>query len=348
MPDAPQAAEVPNPPYGRLSRLPPQSFFLVSAVFHYLGPSLAVLLFARVSVLGVAWLRIASAAAVFAAWRRPWRLIPELGPGGRGTLLALGVVLAVMNSAFYLAVDRLPLSTVSAIEFGGTVILAAAGARTRRNAGSLVLTTAGVATITVIRIAGHPLGFVFAFANCALFMLYVVLGHRIADAGHPSAGVDKLGAAMLIAAVTATPWGLRGALPAFRNSVLLLAGAGVGVCSSVIPYACDQLAMARLPRATFALMLALLPVFATVIGAIVLRQVPTAQDIAGIALVVAGLLLHQETQSERTERGLRKAGIDRTEGVADLPGHDELRRHPSRARLASGRGGGRANRQGGG
>ena len=60
---------------GRFQRIPPQSFFLVSAIFHYLGPSLAVLLFARVSVLGVAWLRIASAAAVFALWRRPpWQI----------------------------------------------------------------------------------------------------------------------------------------------------------------------------------------------------------------------------------------------------------------------------------
>jgi inner membrane transporter RhtA len=335
VPDASQAAKVPNPPYGRLSRLPPQSFFLVSAAFHYLGPSLAVLLFARVGVLGVAWLRIASAAAVFAIWRRPWRLIPKMSPDGRRTLVALGVVLAVMNSAFYLAVDRLPLSTVSAIEFGGTVILAAAGARTRRNAGSLVLTAAGVATITAIRLAGHPLGFVFAFANCALFMLYVVLGHRIANAGQPSAGVDMLGAAMLIAAVTAAPWGLSGALPAFRHPVLLLAGVGVGVCSSVIPYVCDQLAMARLPRATFSLMLALLPVFAVAIGAIVLRQLPTPQDIAGIVLVVAGLVLHQETRPGRTEHGQRKAGIDRAEGVPDLPGHDELR-NPGRTRLASG------------
>jgi inner membrane transporter RhtA len=294
-----------------------------------------VLLFARVSVLGVAWLRIATAAAVFAAWRRPWRLVRDLSPSARRTLIALGAVLAVMNSAFYLAVDRLPLSTVGAIEFVGPVILAAAGTRTRRNAGSLALTIAGVGTITVIRVAGHPLGFVFAFANCALFMLYIVLGHRIADAGRPSAGVDRLGAAMLIAAVTATPWGLGGALPAFRHPVLLLAGAGVGVCSSVIPYVCDQLAMARMPRATFSLMLALLPVFATVIGAIVLRQVPTAQDVAGIGLVVAGLVLHQESQSERTGRGLRKAGIDGAEGVADMPGHDELR-HNGRKRLDAG------------
>jgi inner membrane transporter RhtA len=279
---------------GQARRLPPQSFFLVSAVFHYLGPSLAVLLFARLDVLGVAWLRIASAAVVFAGWRRPWRALAVLDTGQRRVLLALGVVLAAMNSLFYLAVDRLPLSTVGAIEFLGTVLLALAGARTKRNALALALTTGGVATITAIRLAGHPLGFAFAFGNCALFMVYVVLGHRIANKGP---GIDQLGLAMLIAAVAATPVGLAGALPAFSRPLLLAAGAGVGVCSSVIPYVTDQLAMARLPRATFALMLALLPVFATIIGAVVLGQLPTLLDIAGIALVTAGVAVHQQ---ERT------------------------------------------------
>jgi inner membrane transporter RhtA len=287
-------------------RVPPQSFFVVSAVFHYLGPSLAVLLFARLDVLGVAWLRVASAAVVFALWRRPWRAYRELGWGSRRPLLALGVVLALMNTAFYLAVDRLPLATVGAIEFLGTVILAAAGARTPRNAAALALTTGGVAAITAIRLAGQPLGFAFAFANCALFMLYIVLGHRIANAAGADhdrpGGIDRLGAAMAIAAVTAAPWGLGGALPAFGHPVLLLAGAGVGVCSSVIPYVADQLAMARLPRATFSLMLALLPVFAAVTGAIVLRQVPTVADIAGITLVVLGVAIHSghKETNERT------------------------------------------------
>jgi inner membrane transporter RhtA len=325
---------------GGVDRLPPQSFFLVSAVFHYLGPSLAVLLFARLDVLGVAWLRIVSAAVVFALWRRPWRLIGRLTARDRWNLAALGVVLAVMNSAFYLAVARLPLSTVGAIEFLGTVLLAVAGARTWRNAGAVTLTTAGVIAITAIRLPGQALGFVFAFANCALFMLYIVLGHRIAnadadaDAGAEGfSGLDRLGAAMLIAAAAATPWGLRGALPAFGHPVLLLAGAGVGVCSSVIPYATDQLAMARLPRATFALMLALLPVCATIIGAIVLRQIPTVQDAAGITLVVLGVAMHQQ---ERKQGGIHTAGIGRAEGVPDLPGHDELRQ-PGRTRLAPGR-----------
>ena len=283
----------------QLDRLPPQAFFLVSAGFHYLGPALAVLLFARVDVLGVAWLRIVSAALVFAAWRRPWRLLRRLDGRRLRLLLAFGGVLAVMNTCFYLAVDRLPLATVGSIEFLGTVILAAAGARTRRNAAALALTTTGVAAITAIRLTGHPFGFVLAFANCGLFMAYVILGHRIAgvrpgDAGNRAGGIDLLAGAMLIAALAVTPVGLAGALPAFGRPGLLLAGIGVGVCSSVIPYVTDQLAMARLPRATFALMLALLPVSAAVTGAIVLRQFPTPRDIAGVALVTAGVAIHQE------------------------------------------------------
>lgn len=274
-----------------VERVPPTTYFGVSAVFHYLGPALAVLLFARVEVLGVAWLRIATAAVVFAGWRRPWRLLA--GPDGP-VLVALGAVLAVMNCAFYLATDRLPLSTVGAIEFLGTVVVAAVGVRTRRNALALALAVAGVAVLTDIRIGGAPAGFVFAFANCALFMLYVLLGHRIANTGTgPWSGIDRLGASMLVAAVVVTPIGLGAALPAFGAPWLLLAGAGVGVCSSVIPYVTDQLAMARLPRATFALMLALLPACATVIGLIVLRQVPTGPDLAGVALVVAAVALHR-------------------------------------------------------
>jgi inner membrane transporter RhtA len=269
--------------------MPPQAYFLISAVFHYLGPAFAVLLFQHIDVLGVAWLRIASAAVVFAAWRRPWRLLRRPDPA----LLALGVVLAAMNVCFYLAIALLPLSSVGAIEFLGTIVLAAAGARTVRNLVALVLAVAGVYMLTDVRLAGEPLGFVFAFANCGLFMLYVVLGHRIAQNGG-NTGVDRLGAAMLVAAVVATPVGLTSAVDALASPLLIGAGIGVGVCSSVIPYVCDQMAMARLPRATFALLLAFLPATATVIGIVVLRQVPTLLELGGIVLIVLGVVVHQE------------------------------------------------------
>ena len=83
--------------------------------------------------------------------------------------------------------------------------------------------------------------------------------------------------------------------------------------------------MARLSRATFSLMLALLPVFATVIGAIVLRQLPTVQDVAGITLVVLGVALHRDNHNEGITVEYVRLGIGRTAGLTDLPGHDELR-----------------------
>ena len=100
---------------------------------------------------------------------------------GRVLLGQLGAVLAAMNALFYLAVARLPLATVGAIEFLGVVLLASAGARTPRNAAALALTIGGVVALADLRLAGQPLGFAFAFGNCALFMLYVVLGHRVAN-----------------------------------------------------------------------------------------------------------------------------------------------------------------------
>jgi inner membrane transporter RhtA len=274
-------------------RVPPQAYFLVSAVFHYLGPAFAVLLFARVQVLGVAWLRIAAAAAVLAAWRRPWRALRRQDRDGRRLLLAWGAVLAVMNACFYVAVSRLPLGTVAAIEFLPVIALAALGARTPRNAAALALAVPGVYLLTNVQLAVRPLGLAFAFANAALFALYIVLADRVAKRPGLS-GIDGLAASMLVAALVITPLGGAGALAAFADPVGLLAGVGVGISSSVIPYVADQLALARLARATYALMVSLLPATATVIGIVVLTQVPSPAEAAGVALVIIGVALHRE------------------------------------------------------
>jgi inner membrane transporter RhtA len=276
-------------------RVPPQAFFVVSAVFHYLGPAFAVLLFAYVAPLGIAWLRIAAAAVVFGLWRRPWRFFRRLDPLQRMAVVSLGLVLAAMNCVFYEAIARLPLGTVGAIEFLGPVGLAVVGMRTRRNLAAFALAVAGVVVLTDVHIVGEPAGYAFAFANCAAFVLYVVLGHRIAADGG-GAGIDRLGAAMLVAAIAALPFGIGDASPAFASPLLLGVAVGVGITSSVIPYVCDQLAMARLPRASFALMLALLPATAAVIGVVVLRQVPSGAELCGIGLVVAGVGLHRPVQ----------------------------------------------------
>ena len=271
---------------------PPEAYFVVSAIFHYLGPAFAVLLFARVDVLGVAWLRIASAAVIFALWRRPWRSVH----GAWRLLLVWGAVLAAMNSCFYLAIDRLPLSTVAAIEFLPVIVLAAFGARTPRNLGALALAIPGVYLLTDVALEGDPLGVAFAFVNAALFAAYIVVSHRAAQNGTVP-GIDLLGMAMLIAAVVATPIGVWGAAPALLDPVALAAGIGVGVSSSVIPYVTDQLAMARMSRSTYALMVALLPAMATVIGVVVLAQLPSAVEAVGVALVIAGVAVHRDAET---------------------------------------------------
>jgi inner membrane transporter RhtA len=198
-----------------------------------------------------------------------------------------------MNCCFYLAIDRLPLATVAAIEFLPVIALAALGARSPRNAAALALAVPGVYLLTGVHLEGEALGVALAFANAALFTAYIVLAHRVAS--DPAiAGIDGLAGAMVVALVAVTPMAGWAALPAFADPVALAAGIGVGISSSVIPYVSDQIAMAKLTRAAYSLMVSLLPATATVVGLLVLTQVPSVTDALGIALVIVGVALHRE------------------------------------------------------
>lgn len=276
--------------------VPPHIYFLISAIFHYLGPSFAVLLFSSISVLGGAWFRIATAAGFFMIWRRPWHRFFQLTWDQQRIVIGLGIVLGLMNASFYIAIARIPLGTVAAIEFLGPIILAALGVRNLRNVVALLFATIGVWLLTDVRLEGDPLGFIFAFSNCIFFIIYIMLGHRVASDGG-SSGIDRLSIAMVVALFTVTPIGINGALPAITSPILLLAALGVGVCSSVIPYVCDQLAMAKLSRSTFSILLSILPVTATLIGILVFHQFPTILEIIGIFLVASGVLLHQTKET---------------------------------------------------
>jgi inner membrane transporter RhtA len=297
-----------------MRRVPPHAYFVVSAVFHYLGPAFAVLLFAHVQPLGVAWLRIVTAAAVFAVWRRPWRQWRSADRATRRSPAVWGTLLALMNSSFYLALDRLPLGTVAAIEFLPVILLAAVAVRSMRNLLALATAVAGVYLLTDVHLAAEPLGLFFAALNSALFTLYVIVAHRAAR--NPAlSGIDGLALAMLIASAVTLPIGFAQAVPALTDPRLLATGAGVGLCSSVIPYVCDQLAMARLQRDTYALLVSLLPATATVIGVLVLAQIPVPLEVAGVALVVLGVAVHRERPSN-----VQDDSPDATGGPADARG----------------------------
>lgn len=276
---------------GLAGRIPPQSLFVLGALSQYIGSALAVLLFAKVPAAGVAWLRVLAAAIALAVWRRPWR---SVWTASRVRLVvAFGVTLGLMNLCFYEAIARIPLGTGVAIEFLGPIVVAAAGSRTRRDALALGLALAGVITLADVRFGAAPLGVALALGAGVCWALYIVLGHRVAR----EPGIrpqDGLAAGMGVGALALAPALAPSTGAAFAAPLLLAACVGVGLASSVVPYALEQIAMRRLPRARFALLLSLLPATAAVIGAVILGQVPTPAEGMGIALVVAasGLRSH--------------------------------------------------------
>jgi inner membrane transporter RhtA len=271
-----------------IDRLPPQALFVLGAISQYVGAALAVLLFASVPAAGVAWLRVVASACVLVAWRRPWRT--RWTARRLRLVAAFGLTLALMNVTFYLAIDRLPLGTAVAIEFCGPIAVAALGSRTRRDAAALALAAGGVLTLADVHLAASPGGLALAVAAGVAWAGYIVLGHRVAADGaiRPQ---DGLALGMAIGAAGFAPALVWSAVPALVSPALLVACLAVGVASSVVPYALEQVAMRRLPRARFALLLALLPATAAIVGAILLGQVPGLVEAAGIALVVVASLL---------------------------------------------------------
>lgn len=266
-------------------RVPAPLLFVISGLSMYLGAAVAVWLFAEINPSSVAWLRQLGAAMVLLAWRRPgrdaWR--------GRTFWLAaaFGLVTAAMNVAIYEAIARLPLGTAVALEFAGPVAVAAVGSRTRRDVAALLLVTLGVVLIADVRWAGSPLGVTFALASAALWAGYILLGQRVVSAG---LGVDGLAVGFAVATVVLSPLAL-GTGPVWGSPRLLVLGIGVGVLSTVVPYALDQVVLRRLGRATFAVLLALLPVSAALTGLVLLGQVPGLVEGLGILAVVAGVAL---------------------------------------------------------
>ncbi|MDP7393062.1 MAG: hypothetical protein QGH07_14680 [Alphaproteobacteria bacterium] len=145
--------------------------------------------------------------------------------------MRLAFCLAITKCSFYLALDRLPLGLVAAMEFVGTVGLALVGLRNWRNTIALPLTVPGVLALIDICCSLDLVGLALAFINGALFVLYLTLGYR-AGAGQV---IGCLGLAMAIAFVIVLPVVFAQAFSAANVPALLLAGIGVGVCSSVFP-----------------------------------------------------------------------------------------------------------------
>jgi inner membrane transporter RhtA len=274
------------------SSAPPEALFVLSGISMYCGAAVAVQVFDDLGPAGVAWWRVFGAGVMLLVLRRSWRT----GWTRRQVLLAglFGAVTAGMNTSFYMAIDRLPLGTTVAIEFLGPVTVAALGSRTRRSWTALLLAAAGVGVLADVQLEANAVGLAFALGAATLWAGYIVLGARVAGEAR---AVDGLTIGMLIGAVVIAPVGMPEALGVFGHWWLLVPALATALLSNVFPYVIDQVVLRRITRARFALLLALLPVTASVIGLIALRQTPSMIEAVGIALVVAGIAV-----SERTRR----------------------------------------------
>lgn len=263
----------------------------------YVGAALAVGLFDRLAPSAVAELRLIGAALVLLAWRRPGR------GAWRGVRLAraglFGLATALMNVAYYEAIARLPLGTTVAIEFTGPVLVAAVASRRFRDVGAVGLAAVGVLLIADVRWSGSPAGVLWALAAAVMWAAYILLGKRVARAG---SGIDDLATGFTVAAVVLLPLlfvGGAGSDTAFGPANLapltdpwvLALSVGLGVLSSVVPYVLDQVVLRRVGQARFAVLLALLPATATLIGLVMLGQLPGAPEAVGILLVIAAVAL---------------------------------------------------------
>lgn len=273
---------------------------MVGAISQYVGAAIAVFLFATIEPATVAWLRAAAAALALVAWRRPWRRAWRRGLTRRRAMVALlfGLVTIGMNVAIYESIARIPLGTAVAIEFLGPTAVAALGSRRRRDLAPVGVAALGVALLAGVEFDANWTGVLFALLSAAMWAGYILVGKRVADTGD---GLDSLAVGMALAALVSAPVLVVSQTlvdaSVFAEPRTWLLGLGIGLLSTAIPYVLDQLVLVQLGSATFALLLALLPATAAVIGVVVLGQIPTALEATGITLVIVALILSARAAS---------------------------------------------------
>ncbi len=231
-------------------------------------------------------------------------LLLIVGPRGgaawtrRDAVLAgtFGAVTALMNLTFYLAIDRLPLGKGVTIEFIGPIAVAAATTRTARNAGALALAATGVVVLGGVEVGDEPLGLFFILLASVMWAGYIVAGSRIALADR---GLSGLAVGLVAGSLVIAPFGVPGAGAAFASPGILAGCVAVGVLSSAIAYGIDQGVLRRIPVRRFSVMLALLPVTASVFGLVFLGQRPNGLDMAGMALVLTGVAVQERERHHR-------------------------------------------------
>lgn len=262
-------------------RVPAWSLALLAIASVQVGSAGGTGLFGILGPAGTAWLRLCAGAVIFVVLRRP-----RLRGRPRRELLgaiALGAVTGGMTISFNLALARIPLGTTVAIEFLGPLTVAVMGTRSLRRLVWPVLALGGVLALTEPWVgAVDPVGILFAAGGGTGWALYILLTAAVGDAFE---GLEGLSVTIPIAAVVTAAIGLPQAVGHIGVGEIA-AAFGLAILLPVLPYSLELMALRRLPIATFGTLMALEPAMALLAGVVLLAQIPTPLQAAGIALVV--------------------------------------------------------------
>jgi inner membrane transporter RhtA len=262
-------------------RLPPVWLVVIGTVSVQLGAGFAKNLFDEVSPVGVVWLRLTTSAIVLMLVVRP--SLRGHSRSDWAVMTAYGVSLGAMNWAIYESFARLPLGVAVTIEFVGPLTIALLGSRRPRD-----LLWAGLAATGVVLLGATPgdldlVGVAFALLAGAAWASYILLSART---GRRWAGLSGLAAASVVAAALVSPLVLTQHLEQVTEPHVLAIGAVVGLLSSVVPYACEMVALRSISTSVFGILMSLEPAAAALAGLVVVHELLSPVQLAAMACVV--------------------------------------------------------------
>jgi len=261
----------------------PLAALAASLVSQNLGAAIAKGLFPVVGVEGMTALRIGLSALLLLAFWRPWRTpVPRRD---LGNIVIYGATLGAMNLCIYQAFGRIPIGIATAIETTGPLMVVLAASRRVLDVAWVALALAGLALLLPLAAdrALDPLGLLFAFGAATSWALYIVFGKRVSTLA--SGQAVSLG--MLVAALFAVPIGIVHAGAAMRVPTTLLAGLGVALLSSAVPYSLEMAALRRMPRQVFGIVVSATPAVGAACGALVLGERLGGLQWLAIACIIA-------------------------------------------------------------
>lgn len=265
-----------------IDRVPPTALVVAAIVCVQFGSAAARTWFDETGPLGATALRLTFGALLLLMIVRP-----RVGGWSRATwrgALALGIVLGLMNSCIYLAVDRIPFGVAVTVEFLGPLLVALVQARRLLDVGWAALAFGGVALLGWQDRGIDVVGLAFAGLAALSWAAYILTSARLA---RDLAGLDGLAVAVAVAAVAVLPLGGGDAMRAISADpfVILVAFAAIGLVTSAAPYAFEYVALRRLPTRTYGVLASLGPALAALAGFLVLDQSLALVQLAAMAMV---------------------------------------------------------------